>query len=198
MTNVDRDSEFTLVDGLRHGEPGAIDEVHRQFNGRLFTFLVRLSRSRDVAEDLLEETWLRCITHAAGLRPDTHLARWLFTIARNLYISHCRSRLLEAEHASDLIGLWPYGTRRPSPFEEASAIETERRIEGALASLPVAYREVLLLVGVAGLPPIDAAAVCGLSSEAVRQRLHRARALLARRLERSGDSPLGITREVPI
>jgi DNA-directed RNA polymerase specialized sigma24 family protein len=43
---------------LRRGDSDAFDDVHGAFNTRLFTFLVRLSRRRDVAEDLLEETWL--------------------------------------------------------------------------------------------------------------------------------------------
>jgi RNA polymerase sigma-70 factor (ECF subfamily) len=78
---------------------------------------------------------------------------------------------------------WPSGADLPSPFETTAARELERRIERALASLPAASREVLLLVGVAGLDHSDAADVCGITSEALRQRLHRARALLARALE---------------
>jgi len=66
---------------------------------------------------------------------------------------------------------------------DVAASELERRIERALASLPPASREVLLLVGVAGLDHSDAADVCGITPEALRQRLHRARTMLARALE---------------
>ena len=72
---------------------------------------------------------------------------------------------------------------RSSPFEAAAASELERRIERALATMPAASREVLLLVGVAGLDHSDAADVCGLTPEALRQRLHRARETLSRALE---------------
>src|SRR6185295_7460727 len=81
-----------------------------------------------------------------------------------------------------LLGLWPCGSARPSPFEATAANEIERRIERALVGLPVAYRESLLLVAVEGLRPAEAAAACGVTPEAMRQRLSRARALLARRL----------------
>ena len=54
---------------------------------------------------------------------------------------------------------------------------------GLLASLPLAYREVLLLVAVEGLQPIEAAAICGVSAETLRQRLRRARVMLTRQLE---------------
>jgi RNA polymerase sigma factor (sigma-70 family) len=89
----------------------------------------------------------------------------------------------ELHTAAGLIGLWPGGTPRPSPFEEAAAEELERRLERGLASLPATYREVLLLVGVEGLSPSEAARVCEVSPEALRQRLSRARSMLIRELE---------------
>jgi RNA polymerase sigma-70 factor (ECF subfamily) len=183
MTGVHRDLEAALVARLRDGDTSAIDEIHAAYHARLFTFLARLSRNRDVAEDLLEETWLRLVRYARKLQPDTALGPWLFAVARNLHVSYCRSRLLETGHAADSIGLWATGVSRPSPFEETAASETERRIEAALASLPAAYREVLLLVGIGGLQPAEAARVCGLTPEALRQRLHRARTLLSERLD---------------
>lgn len=193
---MDLASEASLVGRLQAGDTAAFDEVHAALNARLFSFLLRLSRRRDVAEDLLEETWLRLVTHAKRLRPDTRLAPWLFTVARNLYVSYQRSRLLEDTHASSLIGLWPSGPTRPSPFEETAMNETERRIESALAALPAPYREVLLLVGVEGFRPVEAAQVCGISPEALRQRLSRARALLMRQLEKQAEARTAALREV--
>ena len=193
---MDQLTEASLVSRLQAGDAGAFDDIHAAFNTRLFNFLLRLSRRRDVAEDLLEETWLRLVKHAKRLRPDTHLTPWLFTVARNLYVSYQRSRMLEETHAASFIGLWPCGSMRQSPFEETATNETERRIEAALASLPAVYREVLLLVGIEGFRPVDAAAVCGISPEALRQRLSRARALLTRRLEAPAEAEAAALREV--
>jgi RNA polymerase sigma factor (sigma-70 family) len=183
---VDRETELTLVGRLRQGEAGAFDEVYTQFSKPLFTFLVRLSRRRDVAEDLHEETWLRLVRHAGRLRADTRLGPWLFTVARNLHISYRRSRALEESAVSGLMGLWPFSASETSPFEATAANELERRIERALASLPTMSREVLLLVGVAGFDQSEAADICGLTPAALRQRLHRAREMLSRALE--GDA----------
>jgi RNA polymerase sigma-70 factor (ECF subfamily) len=182
--NVDRETELTLVERLRQGDTNAFDAVYEAFNTRLFTFLLRLCRQRDVAEDLLEEAWFRLVKHAPRLRADTRLGPWLFTVARNLHVSYIRSRLLE-ESAASLIALWPFSLERCSPFEAAAASELERRIEQGLAALPAASREVLLLVGVAGLDHADAADVCGITPEALRQRLHRARETLSKALEQS-------------
>jgi RNA polymerase sigma-70 factor (ECF subfamily) len=196
MTTMDRARELVLVDGLRRGEAAAFEEVHAAFNTRLFSFLARLLNRRDAAEDLLEETWLRLVLHAPRLRPDTRLLPWLFTVARNLHTSYRRSRMIEDEHAAGMLGLWPSGRAEPSPLVAAAANEAERRLVGALAALPVSCREALLLVAVEGLTPAEAAEVCGISSAALRQRLSRGRALLARRLAADERIVVGRMEEV--
>jgi RNA polymerase sigma-70 factor (ECF subfamily) len=193
---MDRDLELQLVCRLRNGDPDAFDAVHGAFNARLYNFLARLSRRPDVAEDLLEETWLRLVKHAGRLRPDTRLAPWLFTVARHLHASYCRSRCLEDAHETGVLGLWAHGRREPSPFEALESDQAAQRLAAALASLPLAYREALLLVGVEGLPHTEAAQICGVSAEAMRQRVSRARALLARRLSDADTACLSRLREI--
>jgi RNA polymerase sigma factor (sigma-70 family) len=188
MTDMDREAELLLVAQMREGDAAAFDRIHAEFNGRIFSFLARLSRRRDVAEDLLEDMWLRFVDRAPKLRPDTQLGPFLFTIARNLYISYCRSRLVEDAQTVDMIGLWPLGTPRPSPFDATVANETGRRIEAALAELPAMYREALLLVAIDGLRPAEAAHVCGITPEAMRQRICRARSAMAQRLGEADDA----------
>ena len=133
---------------------------------------------------------------APKLRPDTSLGPFLFTVARNLYFSYCRSRQMEDAQTVDMIGLWPLGTPRPSPFESTVASETGRRIELALAELPAMYREALLLVAVEGMRPAEAAMVSGVTPETMRQRISRARAALARRLDERDETVLGVLKEV--
>ena len=191
---MDPETESALVERLRCGDEAAFDAVYDAFNLRLFTFLLRLTRRHHVAEDLLEDTWLRLVKHAHRLNPDTRLGAWLFTVARNLHVSYVRSRLIEDATTAGLMTLWPVSLDRTSPFEATAANELERRIERALASLPQAPREVLLLIGVAGLDHADAADVCGITPDALRQRLRRARTMLAKALEaesRAAKSMLG-------
>ena len=195
MTDVDRDFELQLVERLRAGEAAAFDAVYAAYNRRLFSFLARLSGSRDVAEDLVEEAWVRLVSHRDRLQPDTRLGPWLFTVARNLFLSYRRSRMLEDAYRPGATD-WPSAGLFRSPFEETAATEFERQLESALAELPLAHREVLLLVGIEGLRPAEAAAVCGVSPENMRQRLSRARALLAERLEDARRLPAAIPREV--
>jgi RNA polymerase sigma-70 factor (ECF subfamily) len=179
---MDLDDERLLVARLRAGDTGAFDAVYEDYRPRLFAFLLRMTRNRTLAEDLLDETWLRLVRHAARLLPDTRLGPWLFTVARNLYWSQRRDALVEESSAADLLTLWPSPSPWPSPFDLAAADELTRRVERALSTLAPQYREVLLLVGHEGLTPSDAAVICGISPEALRQRLSRARAALAGKL----------------
>src|SRR5512137_2533247 len=129
---MDRDTELSLVEGLRSGDPGAFDAVYEAYRARVFGFLVRLSRSRVLAEDLLDETWLRLVSKARSLRADTHLLPWLFTVARNLYWTYRRSCLLEETWDSAALALWPSLQASSSPFDVAAHDELQRRLERAL------------------------------------------------------------------
>jgi RNA polymerase sigma-70 factor, ECF subfamily len=194
LSAVERESELELIARLKAGDTAAFDAIYDAFNARLFNFLARLMRSRERAEDLLEETWLRLVTHAGRLEPDTRLGPWLFTVARNLFVSHCRSRMLEESYVEEGIGLWPPASVT-SPFDQAAANELEARVEAAIARLPPMYREVVLLVVVEGLEPAEAAEVCGVSAVTMRQRLKRARDLLAQWTETDRPRP-AVLREV--
>jgi RNA polymerase sigma factor (sigma-70 family) len=185
---VEPDSEASLVERLRRGDPAAFDAIYDAYRPRIFAFLARMAGRRDVAEDLVQETFLRLAAHARSLAPDTRPGAWLFTVARNLHVSHCRSRALDAERLEWLAGQAPSAAgapaSSPTPFEEAAASELGARLERALAGLAPAQREVMLLIAVDRMEHDEAAAVLDLSREALRQRLSRARAQLAEALTR--------------
>lgn len=184
---MEREIELRLVARLKAGDTAAFEAIYEAYRPRLFSFLARLSRRRDVAEDLLEETWLRLVTRASELTDETRLGPWLFTVARNLFASWCRHRAVDESRILDFALSWPGALPRESPFELAARGETERRLETALARLPARDREVLLLVAGEDLSPAEAAAVLGLSPEAVRKRLQRARERLALGMEEESD-----------
>lgn len=183
---MEREIEARLVARLKTGDPAAFEAVFEAYRPRLFSFLVRLSRRRDVAEDLLEETWLRLVGRVATLADEACLGPWLFAVARNLYFSWRRSRAVDEARTGELDPSWPAPERGDSPFEAAARAELERRVEAALGRLSLRDREVLLLVGVEGMTPSEAAEVCGVPAVTLRARLHRARERLA--AEMSADA----------
>lgn len=181
-------SERTWVDGLRRGDPAAFDDVFAAYRRRIFSYLVRMTRRRDVAEDLLQECFLRLAQHARRLDADTRLGPWLFTVAHRLVVSLARAQAVRAQLAGDLPAREPAGTAR-SPLEAVADSQAQRALERAFAELAPAYREVALLVGVEGLPPTEVAQILGQTPEAVRQRLARARAQLADALGDHAPAP---------
>jgi RNA polymerase sigma-70 factor (ECF subfamily) len=156
----------------------AFDAVYARYRLPLFGFLLRLTSQRSLAEDLFQNTWLKLARGAARLTPDTDLKAWLFSVARNEYRSYCRwrrvdvRRLLAVEVEHGLV-----------PWSGDLGAALTRDNERAFARLPVADRELLLLLNVEGFEPKAAATVLGISYQALRQRVARARAHLARLLQ---------------
>jgi RNA polymerase sigma-70 factor, ECF subfamily len=177
-------AERALVDALRQGDVRAFDRFYAQYHEPIFSFLLRLSGRRDTAEDLAQETWLKLAKAAPTLRADSRLAALLFTIARNAFRSHRRWAMLDLSRIVTL-GLDTVIVATP---DEAPDVEHDRAraialLEAALQEVPVASREVLLLVGVEGLEQDAVAQILGVSYDALRQRLHRARSQLKEKME---------------
>ena len=172
------DDERAWVDGLRRGDRAAFDAVFAAFRRRIYAYLVRMTRRKDAAEDLLQETFLRLAQSATRLAPDTRLGPYLFTIAHRVFISWTRAQAVRAQLAGDLPAREVAGDAR-SPLEALADSQAQLALERAFAALAPAYREVALLVGVEGLTPAEVADILGQKPEAVRQRLARARTQLA-------------------
>lgn len=184
-----RDTSGTAetVRRLREGDRRAFLAVYEEMRPRLFGFLLRLTRRRDMAEDLLQETFMKLARNAPNLREDTNISAWLFTVARNAYISHRRWSMLDVSRffamGDDVDEAAAAGG---DPGDDAERAEAMRGLERALATLPVAQREVLLLVCVEGVEQATAAGILGISHDNLRQRLARARAALDATMKEMG------------
>jgi RNA polymerase sigma-70 factor (ECF subfamily) len=189
MNNVmgeDQRGESELLDRLRGGDEAAFGALYAQYRSRLFSFLLRLSRHPALAEELSQEVWLRLVTRPPVPRPDVPLGPWLYRVARNLYFSYLRSRNMDATRTSELTAIPLRPSSQPGPWEELVEKETHRILHAALAGLPPAYRECLLLVTVGGLTPQQAAETLDLPAPTLRKRLSRAREMLAQRMPHPG------------
>ena len=111
------------------------------------------------------------------LRADSELRAWLFTVARNTFHSHARSRSAQARADAELFAAERVSSAEPDA--RLALVELER----AIASLNTNDRELLLLFGVEGLSYAEVAAVLELDQVSVRKRVSRARARLAEALD---------------
>jgi DNA-directed RNA polymerase specialized sigma24 family protein len=75
--------DVEIIHALPRGDTHAFDQAYARLRAPLYAFLVRLTGRAALAEDLLQETWLRLARSAAALPLETELRPWLFTVSRN-------------------------------------------------------------------------------------------------------------------
>lgn len=177
---MDPDESRRLIEELRAGSATAFNRVYAAERGRIYGFLLRLSRDPNVAADLFQNTWLKLARNAAALRPDTNIRAWLFSVARNEHANHCRAQML------DMSRILTLGRESPEPSTDADATAELDAVQRALAALSVQDREVLLLTVSEGFEAQRTAQILGLSYAALRQRLARARSRFVEQLRRDG------------
>jgi RNA polymerase sigma-70 factor (ECF subfamily) len=159
-------------------------EFHRmveQHIPRLRRYAWALVRDGARADDLVQDTLVRAIAKEHLWQPGTNLAGWLFTLMHHQNVNTVRRALREGTTVDVERCLELAATTDP----EASC--KLRELDRALASLPDQQRQVLLLVGLEGLPYEDAASILGIPVGTVRSRLSRARDSLRRLMDRSED-----------
>lgn len=160
--------------------PEALFATHRQ---GLFRYLCRAVGEVDAARDLTQEVFLRVTRSPIPASPADQLRGWIFKIARNLALDHHRER-----------GRRPAAAElNASPMRPASQ-DVGAAVNEALAKLTDVDRDVFLMREVAGLGYDDIAAACGLTPDAVRSRIHRARLQLRDML----SAPIAIHRRSPM
>jgi len=139
----------------------------------LRAFAMSLCGNIDRADDLVQETLLRALSHIDSFDPDTNMPAWLFTILRNLFRTEYRKRQREVEDAGGR-----YAEMLVSHPQQTGRVEFEQ-LRAALAKLPSDQREALILVGASGFSYAAAAAICGCVVGTIKSRVNRARLRLA-------------------
>jgi len=176
-------SDEELVRLVRRGEHRAFDELYRRYNRRLYTYIVRMTRDRNTAEELLQEVFLTVLRADTGpLRPHS-FAGWLFTVARNRCVSHLRREGRRGKKAEgvepdqvDCEQMTALDVEDQTSSPEALA-ERNQQVQGvarALSELSSAQQEVLLLKSVGGLTYAQIAQVQGVAEGTAKSRLHHA------------------------
>lgn len=164
------------------GELARLGELFRRHHLRVHAYCARITADPDVADDLVQEVFLRVARAAPAYRERSRFLPWLYSIARSACIEHLRT-------ASRRRRLLEKGTRR---LEEAArrragsgapqSLDEEERtalLDAALAELPTDAREVIVLARFVGLSGAELAETLECSPGAARVRLHRALGRLA-------------------
>jgi RNA polymerase sigma-70 factor (ECF subfamily) len=154
---------------------------------QLYRIALRLSGSQQAAEELVQEAYLRAFRGWRGYRPGSNLAAWLATILRNVFLDEARkqSRRPTQESFEDTSEYYLYNQLAESGGEPQEAVLNRLAggaIVDALADVPPAFREVVVLVDIGDFSYQDAADILGVPIGTVMSRLHRGRRALKQAL----------------
>ena len=159
------------------GQPAAFAELIRRHQAFVFGAAFRVTKQRQMAEDIAQETFLKAYRSANTFRGEGAVRAWMYRIARNLALNAVtRSR----EDASDEIP-----ERITSDSTEARVLELERRdaVRERLRALPEPLRSPLVLREYEDMSYEDIAERLGVRVNTVKTRIHRGRALLGKQLK---------------
>jgi len=169
------------------GDRSALERLLAEHRNGVYRYGLRVCRTTEDAEDAVQEAlWAatRAIKTFRGTA--TSIAAWLFTIVRHQCYQLLERRRRDEEIAQRCEAAPTFGG---SLEDEVTDEEQRRFLAGALATLSPASREVLLLRDVEGLTAPEAAEKLGITVEALKSRLHRARVSMLDALEHQMKSP---------
>ena len=174
----ERDDEAALTRELVRGERAAAERLVEITYRRVFGLLCRLcDGNADTAADLTQDTYRKAWTALASFDGRAQFSTWLYRIAYNTFLNHCRRPRPVLPLEDDLAATLP--DPDPGPERQAGAAEAARRLRRAVLSLPEELRFTVAARYWAELPASEIALAEGIGEAAVRKRLRRALVLLA-------------------
>lgn len=206
----DDQEDEVLMARYQRGDEAAFALLVTRHEARLWNFLRRYVGDPEVAQDLLQETFMRVVRGAADWQPTARFSTWMFSIARNLCTDHARRQVHrraaslderpggDGREDSGPVLLDRLAGRERDGEARLRDRQTAERLDRALAALPAEQREVFLMREVMDLPFAEIAAAVGASEPTVKSRmryaLQRLRAALAD-LRDSGELPAQVAGE---
>jgi RNA polymerase sigma-70 factor, ECF subfamily len=188
------DADRSLVEQAKAGDFGAMESLLVKYERQVFGVARRIVQQHQDAEEVAQQTFLSVIEHLGEFREESQFRTWLLRIATNHALALLRKRAVRAgpsldDHDPDdtykgvphpeYIAVW-----RETPEEIAVRRETRQCVDEALATLNEKYRVVFVLRDIEELSTRETADILGITQEAVKVRLLRARLMLRERLTR--------------
>lgn len=186
-------SDEALMAALAQGDSGALRTLMQRYRGPLYGYLVRMLNSKDDAEDLFQEVFLRVLRHAGRFEAGRRFRPWLYTIAGNMVRNTYRWRSYrqnvpldrEDDEGQSLAGqLQGEGEAPSAPAERAEVADAVRT---AVESLPPKGRVALVLFYYQGLSYEEVSEALEIPLGTVKSRIHNAMKRLGKALEPQKD-----------
>ncbi|MBK9265606.1 MAG: RNA polymerase sigma factor [Polyangiaceae bacterium] len=186
MPTISREevSDEVLMMRFQGGDQSAFAGLVRRHKTSVYNFILRTVRSREVAEDLVQDVFVKVVQNAADFKHEARFSTWAYTIARNVCIDHLRKAALRRHPSLDQAANTNSGEDGPTLGERiadahfASAVdrvaigaELGQRITRAVEELPPEQREVFLLREVANVPFKEIAEIVGVPENTTKSRM---------------------------
>ncbi len=169
------------------GDDSCFAKIYAGLAPRLRLFLLRLSKSRPTADDLLQETFLRIHRARASFAVGARALPWSYAIARSVYIDHVRARAVRKESLADQGDPMPGVEVADGGDADGEALAIARQtaavVSAILDRLPVNQREAFILLRYEGMSVADASRILGATEGAVKLRAFHAYEALRKALD---------------
>ncbi len=183
----DQSRDKDLVRQAQRGDEDAFAELVHRHEHRVYSLALGMLHNPADAEDVLQETFISALRGLSTFRGDASFATWLYRIAYNATLMKLRKEspafsldeTIEGDENNMPRELTDWSH---DPVDAALNAETRAVMDDAIAALPPAARAVFIMRDVDGLSTEETAAALGISVEAVKVRLHRARLALREHL----------------
>ena len=172
-----------FVKDLRRRDPSAVTELYNTYADRIYSLVFnQVDRNHEVAQDSVQETFVAALKSAAKFRNQSKVYTWLCSIANNKVSDFYRRQKRQAKYQTSKV-LEPdqisIGALSPEPVEST---ERQEMAKQALLSLPLHYRQVLILKYVEEMSVLKIGKIMGRSPKSIEGLLTRARKELRAKL----------------
>ena len=177
-----------LVQQTKAGDQQAFDSLIAQYEPKIFRIVLRIIRHREDAEDAVQETFLRAYRNIEQFQSKSKFNTWLTSIAINQALICLRKRrrdavfIEQAVQTDDGFVYWDFQDWRPNPEQQFRQAEVAERLRESVNRLPQRLRAVFILRHVYEFSVEEAAVALGITVDAAKTRVFRARVHLRKRL----------------
>ena len=175
-----RSQERKLIEKAAAGDKSAATKLIKGHQGSLYAYILRMSGSPEMAEDIVQDAFVRVLMHLDRFDPRFRFSTWLFTIAKRLYLN--ANQKLKPHYDSEIVGGWDGNAQAPSAPTIRDEVETNVRgcIQIALDALSNEQREVILLFHQQSWSISSIAKHLAMPEGTVKSHLHRGRQRMRR------------------
>jgi RNA polymerase sigma-70 factor, ECF subfamily len=160
-----------------------LTEIYDQYYQRVRKFILHTVRNDWVADDLVQETFIKINHNLGNLRDAARLQAWIFRIAHNICRDYFRRQGKNPNLGLDEISGEPAAAKAPTTQKELEQGQMRQCVFGLVNFLPESLRSVIILSDISEFSQREIAEILGLTLENVKIRLHRARKKLKALLE---------------